>query len=162
MGPPNGKRKGASTVLPLAATAIRRKIHIGNNPVKRSGSVLCVLPGDDETRVVCFEHLVQNRVTFLPLGAFGDPLSPRLGMQTVEMYYSMHPPHGGSYGKETGRLRHWWGRRRRGAPVRGFKKSVHGREKGHETLQWVVPSFEREDYTDRLKASETVGLLQVG
>jgi hypothetical protein len=39
---------------------------------------------------------------------------------------------------------------------------VHGREKGHETLQWVVPSFEREDYTDRLKASETVGLLQVG
>ena len=75
MGPPNGKRKGASTVLPLAATAIRRKIHIGNNPVKWSGSVLCVLPGDDETRVVCFEHLVQRSGHIRTLGAFGDPLS---------------------------------------------------------------------------------------
>jgi hypothetical protein len=102
MGPPNGKRKGASTVLPLAATAIRRKIHIGYNPVKRAASVLCVLPGDDDTREMSFGHLVGGRSTHLPLGAFGDSLSLRLGMQTVKMYYSMHLPRGGSYGEGDG------------------------------------------------------------
>src|SRR5215210_3940174 len=33
MDPPNGKRKGASTALPRAATVIRGKIHNGYNPV---------------------------------------------------------------------------------------------------------------------------------
>jgi hypothetical protein len=58
--------------------------------------------GDDGTRKVCFGRLVEGRTTHLPLGAFGQLLLPKLRIQTLKMYYSMHPPHGGRNGEGGG------------------------------------------------------------
>ena len=47
MDPPDGEREGASTALPLAATAMRGKIHNGYNPVNPSALVLRTPGGGD-------------------------------------------------------------------------------------------------------------------
>src|SRR5919112_4592884 len=47
MDPPNGERKGAATALPLAATAMRGKIHNGYNPVNPSALVPRTSGGGD-------------------------------------------------------------------------------------------------------------------
>src|SRR5918998_781381 len=88
MDPPNGERKGASIALPLAATAMRGKIHNDHNPVNPSALVLRVSGGGDHATY----RLVRYDIRWRQI----------CRMQPARMYYSVHSLHRGYYGEGDG------------------------------------------------------------